>query len=368
MQKKIRDLPFIEEAIMHNIKDFFHQIEHLTYEQRKPNHATLFANKALLSKLVWDIHSHNACIFYSKKNPHLKKSTLSEKGFLLGQLADEETELLQKIFNSCNEITLDANDFDSDYFYEPRINVHEHMERINHYYYPSDFLFSHLPKLIAPLIQTIEQECGFYWQVASMRIFKVKPVAHTQGMHKDDQPFAIKKIFFYPNGVSKELGSTQIEAKNGELVVMEGGPGTWLLFENSLANHQAFSSLTSPGRPTIEIDLMPAFETDPTLIYAGINSWHPWFPLDPRNQAINLNTPELNYDSVYERNLQRIAGLCTINRSDQYKYPVDLKDIETDESLFNEVTSVTHPPEVSLRYMLSAIPRLLLRKLKRVFI
>jgi hypothetical protein len=194
------------------------------------------------------------------------------------------------------------------------------MVRVNNYYEPSDFLFKNFPKIIEPLVKTIERECACHWRIGSLRIFAVKPLNRTQGFHIDGQPYGIRKVFFYPNGVSKELGSTQIITKDGEDLVIEGPPGTWVIFENNLIEHQAFSSLDITSRPTIEIDLVPDFETDPTIVYRGFNSWHPWFPLNQKNKNLSLNVEELNFNNVHERTLKRVAGLSAIYKWDNYKF------------------------------------------------
>ena len=43
------------------------------------------------------------------------------------------------IFSSCEKVKFDPFDFDSDYVYEPRKNLHDDMVRINNYYKPSEF-------------------------------------------------------------------------------------------------------------------------------------------------------------------------------------------------------------------------------------
>lgn len=306
---------------MTNIKETISEIEHLSYDKRKPEHISIFESKSSLSKFVWDIYAHNACVLYKKNNPEHKKTILSQKGFFLGNLSEEDAKLLQEIFNSCKKKEFDPHDFDSSYTYEPRKNLHEHMARINDYFEPSEFLFKNLPKILEPLSPIIERECGYYWKVASLRIFQVKPVEYTHGFHKDGQPVATKKIFFFPNGVNKEIGSTQIITKDeGKELVVEGSPGTWMIFENNEIEHQAFSSINITSRPTIEIDIMPSFETDPTIIYTGVNSWHPWFPIDSRNKNVVLSTEQLNFDNVQQRTLERVAGLSTTYKFDNYRF------------------------------------------------
>jgi len=311
-----------------NLREYFNNIEHLGYDDRLPIHTSLFENKAMVSKLLWDIHSYNAKKFY-KTNNNDHSSTLEKYGYITGELNEKDSKLLKEIFSSCKKITLDPFDFDYDYVHEPRKNLHENMDRINNYYKPSKFFFDNLPLIFNPLKELIEKENQFYWKVASCRIFEVKPVKKTQGYHKDDQALAIKKFFFYPNGANKKVGSTTIIDKNGKEVVIELKPGSWLLFENSLCEHQACSSEDCVGRPTIEIDIMPDFSTDTTLNYHGVNGWYPWFPILDSKFKINN---QLDYQDIYDRNLKRISGLCKINESVAYKFPCEFSDYYDDNS------------------------------------
>ena len=70
----------------------------------------------------------------------------------------------------------------------------------------------------------------------------------------------IKKLFFYPKGANRKIGSTILIDKKGKETIIELESGSWLLFENSLCEHQAFGSEECVGRPTIEIDLMQIFQ------------------------------------------------------------------------------------------------------------
>ena len=62
------------------LKKYIHEIEHLKYSSREPMHASLFENKAMLSKIAWDIHSYNAKKFYKEVNSD-HNSTLEKYGY-----------------------------------------------------------------------------------------------------------------------------------------------------------------------------------------------------------------------------------------------------------------------------------------------
>ncbi|MEC7886021.1 MAG: hypothetical protein VX544_04475 [Pseudomonadota bacterium] len=320
---------------MKDISKYIYDIEHLDYANRQPSHATFFENKQHISNIVWDIYGHNACEFYKTNNNHSVNSEINKNGYVTGKLSDKDTKLLQEIFKSCEKTKFDPFDFNSDYVYEPRKNHHEDMVRIYDYYEPSKFLFENLPTLFDPLSGIIEKENGFYFKVASLRIFSLKPNKKTQGFHTDAQPFAIKKFFFYPYGANKEIGSTHIINKSSHEEIFNLPAGSWMMFENNVVEHQAYSNLNvKKNMPVIEIDIMADFKTDTTLNYNGVNSWYPWFPLFENKN--NFLTNELNYDDVYTRNLQRILGMSTFIKSENYKFPCDLKDIEGLDNIFDE--------------------------------
>ena len=331
-----------------NLKEYLDKIEHLDYSSRLPAHATLFQNKAILSKIMWDIHSYNAKKLYKNKNNNKDyESNLEKYGYITGKFNDNETKLLKEIFSKCKKIELDPFDFHSDYVYEPRKNLHDDMRRINEYFEPSEFFFQNIPSILEPMKELIEKENQFYWKVASCRIFKVKPNNKTQGFHKDDQALAIKKLFFYPDGANKEIGSTILKDKFNNEVIIDLEPGSWLIFENSLCEHQAYSSEKCLGRPTIEIDIMPDFNTDPSLSYTGINSWYPWFPISETEYDIK---GLLNFNDVENRNLKRLAGLCNINKCDTYKFPCEMSDYYNDNiNIFDDNMSETSIKETSIK-------------------
>tara|TARA_B110000261_G_C13064095_1_gene349434 strand:+ start:628 stop:1743 length:1116 start_codon:yes stop_codon:yes gene_type:complete len=337
------------------LKDYIYKTEHLNYSSRIPVHASLFENKAMLSKFAWDIHSYNAKKYYKKINSD-HSSTLEKYGYLTGNLDKEKTNLLRKIYSSCKKITFNPFDFDSDYVYEPRKNLHDDMVRINNYYQPSKFFFNNMPFIIDPLKEILEKENQFYWKVASSRIFEVKPVNKTQGFHKDDQALAIKKLFFFPDGANKNIGSTNLKDKFNKEIIIDLEPGSWLMFENSLCEHQAYSSEKNLSRPTIEIDIMPDFITDTTLNYSGINSWYPWYPIFNNEYKLNGS---LDYDEVCERNLKRLAGLCSINKTDYYKFPCEFSDFYNESAdifkinIGQNIDNTTH--EHSIKYNITKI-------------
>lgn len=286
----------------------------------------------MLSNFAWDIHSFNSYELYARDNKPKEQSKLQKRGYFTGKLSDEDTKLLREAFESCEKQEFRAEDFKTGYFFEPRENLHEAMRRINTYYKPSDKLIKQIEGFLSDISKTIEEQAQHYWRVGSFRVFRVNPVDSTQGFHLDGWPVAIKKIFFYPNGVGESLGSTQIKTKDKKEEIIEGGPGTWVIFENSLVLHQAFSSPSCAPRPTIEIDLVPALVTNTKIDYAGINSWYPWFPVEV--QEGNIAGKYFTEERISNRVLLRTSGLTTLLREQhRFDFELDFSDYDALENI-----------------------------------
>ena len=77
------------------------EIEKLKYVSRLPEHATLFKNKAILSKMLWDVHFYNTKKFYKECNQISDQApSLEKNGYITGELNQKDSLLLKEIFLS----------------------------------------------------------------------------------------------------------------------------------------------------------------------------------------------------------------------------------------------------------------------------
>jgi hypothetical protein len=291
------------------LKSFFQDVERSRYEARDDFFGLNFSAHRVLSNFAWDVYSYNAYLYYARARKPAQEPEVSRSGLHLGHLSAEQTRLLQDIFASCEEKPLDPFAFRSGYLFEPNKSVHESMSRINRYFVPSAKFRSDFPRILEPLAAEIETICGHFWRACALRIFSVRPVPETHSMHFDGWPLAIKKLYFYPNGVDRELGSTEMIDKQGRKLIVEGGPGTWVLFENSQVLHQALPNATKE-RPTIEITVVPSFKTDTTIIESGTNGMFPFYPFDDALPDESVLPKEFRFAAVEHRALRRTAGLA----------------------------------------------------------
>ncbi len=292
------------------LEEFFRKVESSAYDERDEFFGLNYSAQRVLSNFVWDLHTYNACLFYAKCKAPKQKPPLSEVGLHVGHLSEEHTELLREIYASCPEQTLDPFRFQPGYLFEPRKSINDLMSRVNRYFTPSEKLLADFPKILDPLSAEIETLCGHFWRVCTVRLFSVRPVSVTQTLHTDGWPLGLKKLYFYPNGVNRELGSTQVIDKLGRDVIAEGGPGTWMLFENSVVMHQALPNATKE-RPTLEIVVAPAFRTDTSLVVTGTNGMFPFYPFEAPLRDESIIADEFRLSEVEYRARKRTAGLAT---------------------------------------------------------
>jgi hypothetical protein len=291
------------------LKSFFRGVEHSRYEARDDFFGLNFSAQRVLSNFAWDVYSYNAYLHYARLKKPAQEPEVSKSGLHLGHLSAEQTRLLQDIFASCEEKPLDPFAFRSGYLFEPRQSVHESMSRINRYFVPSATFRSDFPRLLEPLAAEIEILCGHFWRPCGLRIFSVRPVPETHSMHFDGWPLAIKRLYFYPDGVDRELGSTEMIDKQGRKLIAEGGPGTWMLFENSQILHQALPN-AAKERATVEITIAPSFKTDTTIVEAGLKGMFPFYPFEDALPDESVLPKEFRFAAVEHRALRRTAGLA----------------------------------------------------------
>lgn len=291
------------------LKSFFQGVERSRYDARDDFFGLNFSAQRVLSNFAWDVYSYNAYLHYARLKKSAQAPEVSKSGLHLGHLSAEQTRLLQDIFASCEEKPLDPFAFRSGYLFEPRQSVHESMSRINRYFVPSGRFRIDFPRLLEPLAAEIETLCGHFWRPCGLRIFSVRPVPETHSMHFDGWPLAIKRLYFYPYGVNRELGSTEMIDKQGRKLIAEGGPGTWMLFENSQILHQALPN-AAKERATIEITIAPSFKTDTTIVEAGVNGMFPFYPFEDALPDESVLPKEFRFAAVEHRALRRTAGLA----------------------------------------------------------
>jgi hypothetical protein len=270
-----------------------------------------YSTRRLFSNFVWDLHSAHAYAFFRNKSKQRSPPVISQKGYVTGALSPELASKFEALFDRCEKTEFSGSDFAEGFFFEPRKSVHEYFNRTNSYYKVSSELESELNRFLTEMAEEIERCCGHFWKVGSVRLFTLKSGFNSGAVHLDGWPLAMKKLFIYPRGANTAKGTTYIRTRDGHETTIESEQGLWMLFENSIVEHQAIlpKEETSKPRQTIEIDLVPSFRTEAKLIHSGVNGWYPWFPVD-RTESEDEVLEEFKWHRLQERLLTRIGGLA----------------------------------------------------------
>lgn len=258
-----------------------------------------------LSDAAWDMHSTNAYAHYRATHPNAHPPLLGQTGvYDQGRLGAEDTESLFKLFQECPVIQYSADDFHDGYSFDPTGSLGDY----NTYRRMTPAFEARLSEVLVKIAPTVEELCGHHFRIVSSHIWSLNPGPHKYQWHLDWWPVALKKLFIFPSGVDKNRGSTAFRLKTGEEKIIEGPPGTWMVFENSGVEHKGFESLTD-ARPTIAISIAPSFRTDLRLFDAGVNSGYPWFPLED-SFSRGQSPGEFSPDDFKLRTLKRITELA----------------------------------------------------------
>ena len=229
--------------------------------------------RRLLAYTTWEIqHTASQKLYRSIHGPHA--TPLEQLNHIhMGQFDQEDASTLQTLFNSCEEVSWKLSapvGFATHLNVEP--DTKEKYEKVIICYSATPELLAHLTDLLSSIATEIESVLGCYWSVGAVRVFAQRPgTSELSKFHRDNWPPGIRKLYIYPDGAGPKQGSTEFELPSGEKRAIEGGPGTWTIFDNSnLSQRAQCPQQDMPPRKAIEIQINPAIETDATVSQSDI--------------------------------------------------------------------------------------------------
>jgi len=238
-----------------------------------------FNARRTISNSAWD--SFAASVY--ALHPEATQTELARKGLVTGCLDSATHAELKKLYDAIVPSPFDGDDFTPGYYFDPNMTHHIGAERdkANECRKPSAALLRTLESWMRKEQKTIESLMGHPFRVVSVHLFSLRGDTKRGPDHRhlDGWPVSMKKMMIYMGPTSRIDGSTEFYLKDGSTALIEGPPGTWGLFENSVVNHLAVPPQRTP-RPVIEISFVPALSTDTHCIVGGMNAGYPWFPLE----------------------------------------------------------------------------------------
>ncbi|XZN95166.1 MAG: tetratricopeptide repeat protein [Microcoleus sp.] len=137
-----------------------------------------------------------------------------------------------------------------------------------------------LTPLLQGLVKPITDCLGTPWRIVNTIVQKTPPGVIEGGAnawHNDGFPLSALKILIYLTGVGLEIGTTELRLQNGSNTLIDGLPGTWLLFKNSELLHRGIAPKRGE-RIMIQLTIAPSLNQDITPICPGLNARHPLVP------------------------------------------------------------------------------------------
>ncbi len=235
-----------------------------------------------LSFYAWDLYAAAAIKHYRAQNPKAGTPHLNALRCVVNGLIPADAERLEAAYLACKEVPWrderpEGYSFDP---FESPISTPAYRDKMMTHREASPAFEAVLNEALATQAPKIEAVLGHYWAAGAVRLFSHKP-GKDGGLHTDAWPLSLKKIMIYPSGAGPEQGSTTLVLQDKGAMSITGGKGVWAIFENSVLPHFAAAPRAGQApRPTIEITLLPAFRTDPTVKAHGIHVGYPWLPPD----------------------------------------------------------------------------------------
>ncbi len=301
--------------------------EPVTQMARQPDWIRWFRTRRLIAFLQWDVYGAAAIAHYQRMTSANRVPLLNELGACFGTFSPADAEELEAAYFTCDEVPW-RDERPDGYSYDPFVDAAGAAER--------DSLMRHrrmngrfsevLTRALRSVAAEIEAICGHYWTPGAVRLYSNFYYA-PEVFHSDRWPLSVKKIMIYPSGAGLEIGTTELKLRNGERKIVDGPKGTWCVFENTTVFHRAYvPKRDGPSRPTIEIPLIPAFETDASVKSSGVHVGFPWLP--PETVALKADVSPVGFsgEEVQARVL-KTALLLGLSLPEKVNVPTVLTDL-----------------------------------------
>ena len=203
------------------------------------------------------------------------------RGYVVGALAPPLVDAAVAMVRSSPQITMQPGDSLPGYRSSEKVyKVAGTLNAGHRYFLPEPSGRGPLVALLSALGAPVREAMGTEWRVVNTRILETLPNAAIMGpntWHGDGFPPDLLKVMLYLSPAGPDCGTTEFQLDGGRTSLIEGPPGTWVLFRNSTLIHRGVPPRTGT-RLAIEITLMPAWRrvTDP--VFAGLNATYPEFP------------------------------------------------------------------------------------------
>jgi hypothetical protein len=313
-------------------------VEHIEHFERSynsgppPGHANhdwvvWFRARRFLSYICWDVYTACAIDQYRRIKGESRASLGIPGGMYMDQLPTDLAGHLLAAYVELPDVPW-ADDRPQGYVFDPFGDLDpKSRDSYATHKLADQPILSMLNQALESITVQVENVLGYFWKAGVARFYSQKAGSFGGGYHVDNWPLGLKKIMIYPAGADADRGSTQFIIEEGRTRMIEGGPGVWAIFENSLLTHRAWGGNPEFGdRPTIEITVIPAFENSPRVEAAHIHVGYPWLPPELDQRSGVASSVGLSPESIKWRMLTRTL-ITALTMPDNVDLPAWCKNI-----------------------------------------
>ena len=256
--------------------------------------ATRFVIAPAAHATWYDWSIHRSWALYARAVRGLARARPSPEfdanGYVIGTLPSAQVEACVQMVHRSPQIVMQGDDSAPGFRRSEKVyKVAKTLNAGHHYYRPARENSGPLTNLLETLAPSVSGALGSEWRVINTRILETLPSAQPMGpnaWHGDGFPPDILKVMIYLSPAGRDCGTTELQLANGATRIVEGPPGTWLLFRNSGIIHRGLPPATG-SRLAIELTLMPALRRNVAPMFAGLNATYPEYPwsLNPLARA-----------------------------------------------------------------------------------
>ncbi|MHA1598973.1 MAG: hypothetical protein ACTSV1_09645, partial [Alphaproteobacteria bacterium] len=291
-----------------NVRNQTPSISNTTNEFWRTRHAA-----EALSFTIWDLFTQSAMQHYALHHQPDGSKTLYDDGVVdLGVVPDEQLQKLREAYDASPIVKKKVDDTTPFYSFDAYDHQCDMRNRSSILRTITPELCEAVEACLQPRLDELDKLMGHHWRIVQIWAHAYRnfedPVFNdlsAANWHHDGCPTPIKKIFIYLDGASEDIGTTGFRTRQGKEFIFEGPPGAWALFEPAIIEHRAFVPEKAP-RPAIEIEITPAFDTNPRVFPNSTNCGNPWFPFEDSSQIDDKYLPvDYTVEEVRQRTLTR---------------------------------------------------------------
>jgi hypothetical protein len=259
---------------------------------RNPQRSKLFGERTVSELFFWRCHARGARALSVAMGRHRKVDPdFASTGMKYGRLSQEHLAVVLDVLAKAPPTRVVNDDYAIGYISHPFTPQAEaKINKNSTYYYLSPAELEALAPVLESFREPVAACYGSPWRILNVRSWVTHADAEQYGpneWHTDGLVPQVWKVMIYPGGVGPDRGTTEILGQDGTSSIVDGPPGTWLLFKPTL-RHRGIPP-TRGERMLLELIVAPSFQHDQRPLAAGLNAHYPsnpWFRPREHQRAV----------------------------------------------------------------------------------